>query len=354
MSSISVSKFPIVNLNNWFNENKRFFPWRINKTPYRVWISEVMLQQTVAKTVVPYFEKWMYFFPNIGDVASASEESILKLWEGLGYYSRARNIKAGAIEIVRKFGGQWPEDLKSLLSIKGIGPYTASAVLSFAFGKKTAPVDGNVLRVLARYFSIEEKIDSFKGRRLITSLAERLLPDDEPSIVAEGLIELGALVCNKRPSCKTCPLQSGCNAFKYSLQSEYPKRLPKKGVSRLFRLVGVFISSEGVLLNFRYKGLMAGLYEFPYFDVEEQVFLTENTNMPFRNILSQVNLQEREELSVSEHFFTRYKVKLRPTLFRVDFLNDFENFVPWTRVKSLPLSSGHASVLRLVQSKFDF
>jgi A/G-specific adenine glycosylase len=197
-------------LNSWFLENRRELPWRIDPTPYRVWISEVMLQQTRASVVIPYFERWMTLFPDVAALAAAPIERVIKTWEGLGYYSRARNLHRGAQQMVESFGGEVPSDREALMSIKGLGPYTIGAILSFGFQKRAAAVDGNVTRVLARYFSIEENVGRQSVKRLIGEKAEAILDEREPWVTAEALIELGATVCTPKPFCELCPLQKSC------------------------------------------------------------------------------------------------------------------------------------------------
>ena len=183
----------------WFEANKRVFPWREHPTPYRVWISEVMLQQTRAQVVVSYFDRWMKRFPNVEALAAAPIEEVIKIWEGLGYYSRARNLHKGAQEIVRKHGGRIPNTREALLELPGLGPYTAGAILSFGFHQRATAVDGNVLRVLSRFGWIAEDIGKIAARRKIEALAESLLDEKKPWVSAEALIELGATICLPQP-----------------------------------------------------------------------------------------------------------------------------------------------------------
>src|ERR1700722_10190653 len=180
--------FDIDSLKDWFVREKRDLPWRENPSPYAVWISEVMLQQTQASVVIPYFERWMARFPTVAVLAEASQGEVIKMWEGLGYYSRVRHLHQAAKDLMYRYAGDLPRTREGLEGIKGIGPYTRGAILSFAFHQKAAAVDGNVLRVLARYFAIEEEIE--KAKKSITELTESILPEEEPWIVMEGLIEL--------------------------------------------------------------------------------------------------------------------------------------------------------------------
>lgn len=198
----------------WFNKQKRPLPWRKNPSPYAVWVSEVMLQQTQVAVVIPYFQRWMERFPTIQALAESSIEDAIKQWEGLGYYARAKNLHAGAKQVVANFDGELPSKVEALSRIKGLGPYTVGAIRAFAFHERSAAVDGNVLRFLTRYFAIEEDIAKIGTQKKITALAESLLPEKEPWVFAEALIEFGATVCKKAPLCFECPLNKSCAGLK--------------------------------------------------------------------------------------------------------------------------------------------
>ena len=185
----------------WFKENKRPLLWRENATPYQIWVSEVMLQQTQVSVVESYFYNWMKLFPTIQELAKTPISKVLKAWEGLGYYSRARNLHDGARMVCRDFKGVLPNDRDSLLKIKGLGPYTVAAILNFAFHQRSAAVDGNVLRVISRYDTIKEEIDKSIAFQKVVSRVENVLPLKEPWVAMEGFIELGALICKKKIPC---------------------------------------------------------------------------------------------------------------------------------------------------------
>jgi A/G-specific adenine glycosylase len=199
-------------LKNWFLCRQRNLPWRINRTPYRVAVSEFMLQQTQVATVLPYYERWMQRFPDWSSLAEARETVVLKAWEGLGYYSRARNLQHLAQAVMER-GGELPQDAAALREMPGIGPYTAGAISSLAFGKKAALVDGNVIRVLSRVFNVSEDVSLPRVQKAFWALAEGLLPDENCGAHNEALMELGALTCTPHnPQCLLCPLQSVCRA----------------------------------------------------------------------------------------------------------------------------------------------
>ncbi|KAN0027355.1 hypothetical protein ACTFIV_006937 [Dictyostelium citrinum] len=251
-------------LEEWFLEYKRCLPWRENTTPYRVWISEVMLQQTQVSVVIPYFLRWMQKFPTITDLAHASEAVVMKAWEGLGYYSRARNLHTCAKIITDQYEGIIPTSEEALSALPGFGPYTVGAVRSFAFHQKSAAVDGNVIRVLSRYFASSQDCSK---RAYYEQLTLSILPDQNPWITMEGLIELGATVCKKTPNCSICPLQEKCQGYQTQTALEFPKKLKKAPITKLTRYVMVICYQDLVLVKQeKEKKVMSGLYEFPYGD----------------------------------------------------------------------------------------
>lgn len=330
-------------LNDWFLENRRDFPWRTHPTPYRVWISEVMLQQTRASVVIPYFERWMALFPDVAALAAASIERVIKTWEGLGYYSRARNLHKGAQQMVENFGGQVPSKREDLMTIQGLGAYTIGAILSFGFKKRAAAVDGNVTRVLARYFSIEENICKESTKRKIREKAEAILDGEEPWVTAEALIELGATVCNPKPRCEACPLQKSC------LGKERAESLPIKNGEKktiLLERAVIWLEVEGkVLVKKGEKGkVMADLYEFPYFEMENEKGLLKKVEHLFG-----MKAERVEKLPLVTHTFTKYKARLHPFRFRVPVAREVDGYewVERHRLNDLPFSSGHRRILAL-------
>ncbi|MCS6819496.1 MAG: A/G-specific adenine glycosylase, partial [Chitinophagales bacterium] len=197
------------------NENKRTLPWKGEKDPYRIWLSEIILQQTRAEQGLPYYQKFIETYPNVFALAQATTDEVLKLWQGLGYYSRARNLHATAIKVANEFKGIFPKNFAELKKLKGIGNYTAAAIASFAYGEPVAVVDGNVSRVLSRFFGIEHEINSSEGRKLVDELAQRLVCKKQPGAFNQAAMDLGATICTPRtPSCTACPLKLRCKALK--------------------------------------------------------------------------------------------------------------------------------------------
>ena len=215
---------------HWYDYNKRILPWRENKDPYRIWISEIMLQQTRVEAVKPYFDRFMEALPTVYDLAKVDDDRLMKLWEGLGYYNRARNLKAAAQTIVEEYGGQLPADYDKLLSLKGIGMYTAGAIGSIAFELQVPAVDGNVLRVLARLWGDDSDILKDKTKKAMGRRVMEFMPEDRPGDFNQALIELGATVCvpNGQPLCDQCPWDTVCKAYKEDLIDQLPVKTPKK------------------------------------------------------------------------------------------------------------------------------
>lgn len=252
---------------DWFAKNKRDLPWREDspRDPYKVWVSEIMLQQTKVETVRPYYANWMSHFPDIPALAAASEDEVLRQWQGLGYYSRARNLHEAVCEVQAKYGGRVPDNKKEVLALKGVGEYTAGAILSLAYGKKVPAVDGNVLRIFARLYDIEENVLSARVKKEVTTLASAQLPEEKPGAFNEALMDLGALVCiPKAPRCTACPLAKICQAHALGKEKELPKRVTKKQVPTEEIAVVVVASGTKWLIHRRPpKGLLASLWEFP-------------------------------------------------------------------------------------------
>lgn len=332
----------------WFNAEKRELPWRIAPTPYAVWVSEVMLQQTQVSVVVPYFLRWMERFPTLEHLAKASLEEVIKLWEGLGYYSRARNLYSGARYVVEHFNGTIPDNAQDLAKIKGLGDYTIGAILSFAFHQRIPAVDGNVLRVMSRYYLIEEDISKLKTVRHIRATVIQILPSEEPWICTEALIELGAMICQKKPRCSECPLRHSCRAFLCGRTDEVPIKTVKQKAENLYRAVAIITCRDKVLIKKVGEGeIMSGLYEFPYFEVNPQGIPADEFSTLIKNKMG-LSSSVHQVLPNIRHSFTRFQVRLFP----VHFIGTEQTHIPgyqWVDFQSLeqlPFSSGHRRILK--------
>ncbi len=339
-----VSFFSVNLLKNWFLQEKRSFPWRNSPTPYAVWVSEVMLQQTRASVVISYFSKWMEHFPSLSSLADASVEDVCKVWEGLGYYNRARNLRKGAEQIMQK-GGEIPSSLEELKSISGIGPYTAGAILSFAFHKKAVAIDANVERVISRYKGIEGDLKTSKNKKLLEQETLALLPEEEPWIVMEAFIELGAVVCKPVPQCLECPLQRDCSAFLQQKTDKIPYKQKRPETVFLEKQVVILLCDAHVLIEKKEEGkVLGGLFEFPSFpyqpyqNVEEEVLKTWGIVAAFV-----------EDLAPQNQSFTRYKIDLYPTVLEIKERQEIPGFL-WYPLedleKDLPFSSAHKRILQ--------
>jgi A/G-specific adenine glycosylase len=269
LEKIDVQQFQN-DLIGWFTNEKRDLPWRRERDPYRIWVSEIMLQQTRVDTVIPFYEKFMEQFPSLDEFANADEEKILKAWEGLGYYSRVRNLQSACKEVQANYGGKVPNTPKEIVSLKGVGPYTAGAVLSIAYGMPEPAVDGNVMRVLSRILSIYEDIAKPSTRKIFEDAVRKLISHENPSYFNQALMELGALICTPAsPSCLLCPVREHCTAFESGTQKELPVKSKKTKVKDV-QLVSAILTDENgrILIHKRPEtGLLANLWEFPNFEI---------------------------------------------------------------------------------------
>lgn len=250
----------------WYDENRRILPWREKPEPYRVWVSEIMLQQTRVEAVKPYFARFMEHLPDVESLAAVEEDALLKLWEGLGYYSRARNLKAAAQQIVEQHGGKMPSEYHDLIKLKGIGSYTAGAISSIAFGHPVPAVDGNVLRVIMRLLADDSDISEASVRKRVEEDLKPVMPKDRPGDFNQALMELGATVClpNGAPKCAECPWKTFCRAGMEESWQQYPKKAVKKPRTVEYRTILVIRDGHRAVIRRRpNKGLLAGMYEFP-------------------------------------------------------------------------------------------
>jgi len=258
----------------WYLQNKRDLPWRHTIDPYPIWLSEIMLQQTRVTQGMPYFFAFTKAFPTVFDLANASEEQVLKLWQGLGYYSRARNLHKTAQIVAFERNGIFPNNYKDLLQLKGIGEYTAAAIASFSYNEAVPVVDGNVFRVLARYFDIETDIANASAKKEFAALAYELMPKDNPATFNQAMMEFGAIQCvPKNPDCSVCVLNSGCLALKLNKVNQLPVKSKKmKAKNRFFNYVVFSDANENAVIQKRSdKGIWHNLYEFPLIESENEI-----------------------------------------------------------------------------------
>jgi A/G-specific adenine glycosylase len=336
----------------WFHRNKRALPWRTaQRDPYHVWLSEVMLQQTQVATVIPYFERWLQRFPTLADFAAAPLDEVLKAWEGLGYYSRARNFHKAAQLVVREHAGRVPDTVDGLLALPGVGRYTAGAIASLAFGRHAAVLDGNVKRVLSRYFAVgvaspESRIPTHDARksgpatrdsRLLWSLAESLLPPGQAGEFNEALMELGATVCTARaPKCGECPLRAACKALAEGNPEHYPLKTTKPPTPHHYVLTAVITHADGrVLLGQRPpEGLLGGLWEFVSSEFRAPAPPASVADMVRERTRLRIT-GEPEALGAVKHAFTHFKITRH--LYRVRAASGEPAPIGYAALRWLPL-----------------
>ena len=306
-------------LTDWYRLHARPLPWRDTPDAYRVWVSEVMLQQTRIEAVLPYFDRFMEALPTVRALAACDEDRLLKLWEGLGYYSRVRNLQKAAVQLMERWEGKLPTDFEALLSLPGIGEYTAGAVASIAYGIRVPAVDGNVLRVLARLTACRGDVLQPSVKRELTAIAREMLPAQEPGRFNQAIMELGETVClpNTMPRCEDCPLTEVCAAHRLGCEQQLPVRSPKKARTIQEKTVFVLISSVGnrrVLLHKREpSGLLAGLWELP--NEEGGLFPEEAARAVEERF--EVTPQTVWELPDGKHIFTHVEWRMKGVAMRV-------------------------------------
>lgn len=254
---------------DWFSKAKRELPWRNTTDPYKIWLSEIILQQTRVEQGTPYYEHFIEKHPTVHSLANSSEKDVLKLWEGLGYYSRARNLHAAAKYVSHDLKGNFPNDYNSLLKLKGVGPYTAAAIASIAFGEACPVVDGNVFRFISRFFGVYDDISKNSSRKIFEKLLLDFIPNENPGNFNQALMEYGAMVCTPSPNCNECVFSQECYAFKKGKQSDFPVKSQKVKVEEVDLNYVIFYDENSVLMHARSIGIWQGLYQFHLLDNSE-------------------------------------------------------------------------------------
>jgi A/G-specific adenine glycosylase len=342
---------------NWYSENKRSLPWRENQDPYRVWVSEIMLQQTRVDTVIPYFERFTSLFPTLQDLAYADEEKVLKAWEGLGYYSRVRNLQTAVREVCETYGGKVPNSPREIATLKGVGPYTAGAVLSIAYGIPEPAVDGNVMRVLSRILLIEDDISKPKTRVLFENAVRELISHEDPSSFNQALMELGALICTpKSPACLFCPMRELCKGFEEGKQTELPVKLGKTKVRKAKMTAGIIVDTNGRLLVHKRpsEGLLANMWEFPNTE-----YVGENKNAEIDALAGYIEENIGYETSVEEkvgyieHVFSHLKWEIQIWQGKIESdsgeLPPDWKWVSHDEIDAFPFPVSHQKIIKLIK-----
>jgi len=325
---------------DWYLRNKRDLPWRKTTNPYFIWLSEIILQQTRVDQGMSYYFKFIKAYPTVFDLANATENEVLNLWQGLGYYSRARNLHFSAKYIVDELNGQFPSTYNEILQLKGVGDYTASAIASICFKEPTAVVDGNVYRVLARFFGVELPIKSSKGQKYFKQLAQELINTDKPAIHNQAIMEFGARMCKpQNPDCKVCPLNDKCVALQQKKVKELPFKDKKiKVKKRYFNYLVAIISDKKTILNKREeKGIWQNLYEFPLIEsdktldkgavIQHKVFQNLFSNGDFE--VNLFNQKEKIHKLSHQHLYTRFWI--------VRLNKSKKEMIKWKRINNFPV-----------------
>lgn len=308
------SEFPSFRrkLIRWYAARGRDLPWRRTKDPYHIWISEIMLQQTTVAAVIPYFERFLTQFPTVSDLAAAPESDVLRLWEGLGYYSRARNLHKAAQVIVNEYSGQFPDKRESIQSLPGIGRYTAGAIASFAFDQRAPIVEANTLRLYCRLLSYGEDPRSSDGQQVLWAFAEDVLPRVSPGLFNQALMELGATVCSPRePGCESCPVKMHCAAFRQQTTSTIPRLKPKVAITEVTEVsIAVRNGAKYLLRRRTADERWAGLWDFIRFEIDHDL---KNRKRLAESVLERTGLTIQPEPLLVElkHAVTRYRITLK-------------------------------------------
>nr|WP_205395494.1 A/G-specific adenine glycosylase [Streptococcus lutetiensis] len=350
---------------NWYDNEKRDLPWRRTKNPYFIWISEIMLQQTQVVTVIPYYERFLDWFPTIEDLANAPEEKLLKAWEGLGYYSRVRNMQKAAQEIMEKFDGVFPDNHKDILSLKGIGPYTAGAISSIAFGLPEPAVDGNVMRVMARLFEVNYDIGDPKNRKIFQAIMEILIDPERPGDFNQALMDLGTdIESAKNPRPDESPIRFFSAAYLHGTYDKYPIKLPKKKPKPLQLQAFVIRNNDrDFLLEKNLDGrLLGGFWSFPIVETDfigQQLDLFEKETTSLKTVSQKALFEEdyqvtpdwtKREFSLVKHTFSHQKwtIELTEGLVKNDkFTSEKElRWVPENQLSQYPMATPQKKMLK--------
>jgi A/G-specific adenine glycosylase len=296
---------------DWFERHARELPWRHDRTPYRIWVAEVMLQQTRVESASPYYRRFLERFPTLESLAAASMEEVLKVWEGLGYYARARHLHAAARQVIDQHEGRLPDTFDALQALPGIGPYTAGAIASLAFERPVVALDGNARRVLARLFAVEGNPRRSSTQRRLKELAQALLPPDRPGPFNEALVELGATVCRPRsPRCSQCPLAANCRAHHEGREEDFPERAPSRAIPHYDVSAAAVFRDDEVLIAQRHpESFLGGLWEFPGGKREADESLEECLVREMKEELD-VDVEVGEQFLSLQHVYSHFRITL--------------------------------------------
>lgn len=300
----------------WYEQEQRILPWRYDQDPYRIWISEIMLQQTRVSTVIPYFYRFMEWFPTIKALAEAPEDRLLKAWEGLGYYSRARNLQAAAQQIIVEFDGQMPQTIAEVSTLKGIGPYTAGAIGSIAFGLPEPAIDGNVMRVVSRLFCISDDIAKPASRKVFDEVMRQIIDHEQPGEFNQAMMDLGSGICTPMsPDCAACPIQAFCTAYQTDTVQQFPVKSKKPKPQPVYYVAAVIENKDGQfwLEKRPASGLLANMWTFPLKEVAAAEYeQLKSNNVVLESLVAESTesatiMWQKQVLGEITHIFTHLK-----------------------------------------------
>lgn len=325
----------------WYQQNKRDFPWRKDQDPYHIWISEIMLQQTTTETVIPYYNRFIETFPTIKKLAEATLEEIYKMWEGLGYYRRAKHLHESAQIIMNQYQGIFPIDYQDILSLKGIGHYTAGAISSIAYGKCIPAVDGNVLRIISRYYLIKDNIAEIKVQKYIFEIVNELIQGYDASSFNQGLMDLGATICKPvHPLCKDCPIKKDCQAYHHHQQDVLPVSIKKIKKQEISYITGIITYQDKFLLIQNPSGgLLENLYGFIQYDVESPYsFVSSFQEKYYQDLIIQAHIKDIKHVFSHRTWFMH--------VYHFVLEHEIEGMYTLEEIEALPLSTAHLKVLK--------
>lgn len=349
LQNFNISKFQ-TDLLHWYYANKRDLPWRKDQDPYKVWVSEIMLQQTKVDTVIPYFYNFLEKFPTVYDLAAAEEQEVLKAWEGLGYYSRARNLQHAVKEVVKNYEGKVPDNPKELEKLKGIGSYTKGAILSIAFNQPEPAVDGNVMRVFSRVMNIEEDIAQPKTKKLFEAVTKEVISHEDPSSFNQAIMDLGATICTpKSPACLICPVQEHCQAFQLGVEQQLPIKSKGKKNKKLTYVVLLLRNENGeIAIEKRPEdGLLANLYQFPMIPTQDMSLdLVESWFSSEYNLKITLGQKNGELKHVFSHITWELEIYQAELLSNQEIPTDQLKFVDDKELSTYPFPVSHQKMMQ--------
>jgi A/G-specific adenine glycosylase len=340
----------------WYKKNRRDLPWRRTRDPYSIWISEIMLQQTQVNTVIPYYLRFLKSFPTVRHLAKADLSKVLKVWEGLGYYSRARNLHRASQIVLNHFHGILPNNLKDLLSLPGIGRSTAGGILSFAFNKEAPILDGNVKRVLSRLFAITGYPGRGETEGLLWHLSESFLPKGHASSFNQGIMDLGAMTCTpKEPQCPECPLRDLCKGKASGEPERFPTKTIRKKIPHIEAISALILKDGKVLLKQRPpEGLLGGLWEFPNWKNEEKTRSRSRLRLRLRNYIRKdmgINSEIKQSIGTFRQTFSHFKLTLHVYDCKLENGMEGGRWVPIRKLHLFPMSRIHRRIAKMINEE---